>query len=478
MPTTDAAEPVCPPSQRDRSPWRAVLALAWPVLLQQLLVTAVGLSDAILAGRDPSAEANQVAAQSAQTTAMYLAWLLLSYTILVSVGSTALVARFVGAGDGDEAVRVMHQSLLLAAALGLVGTVAGLLWVEELLALLQVRGEAATAAAQYLRPLFAFLVFQVVETCGIACLTGAGDTRTGMWVLGGVALLNLPLAWLLNRGLGLVPALGFPGIALGTALSHVAGCLAVLAVLARGRAGLRLRWRLLRPEAGLMRRLLRISVPAGIDSLTVAVGQLWFLSVVNRLSMDESGAHGIALRWEALSFLTGSAFGTAAMALVGQHLGAGRPDRAARSAWAAFGLGCLVMCLFGAVFYTFAPDMFALFCPYPGQRGVIAAGVPVLRLVAFAMPPLACTVVLTQALRGAGDTRVPVLFNLVGFFLVRLPLAYALTTATLDLGPLGVRRGGNLGLLGAWLAMLIDVFVRGAFFLSRFAGGRWRRIEV
>src|SRR5207245_6803824 len=138
--------------------------------------------------------------------------------------------------------------------------------------------------------------------------------------------------------------------------------------------------KLLRPDWGLLRRLLRISVPAGIDSLTVAVGQLWFLSVVNRLNAATNGAapaaHGIALRWEALSFLTGSAFGTAAMALVGQHLGAGRPDRAARSAWAAFGLGCLVMCLFGAVFYTLAPQMFALFCPYPGQRGVIEAGVP------------------------------------------------------------------------------------------------------
>src|SRR5205085_4047513 len=147
----------------------------------------------------------------------------------------------------------------------------------------------------------------------------------------------VPLAYLFVDGFGVVPPLGFPGIATGTAISHVLGGLAVLIVLARGRAGLRLRASLLWPDPGLLRRLLRVSVPAGLDSLTVAIGQLWFLSVVNRLSPDESGAHGIALRCEALSFLTGTAFGTAAMTLVGQNLGAGRPDRAARDTWTAFG---------------------------------------------------------------------------------------------------------------------------------------------
>jgi Na+-driven multidrug efflux pump len=91
----------------------------------------------------------------------------------------------------------------------------------------------------------------------------------------------------------------------------------------------------------------------------------------------------------------------------------------------------------------------------------------VLRLVAFAMPMLAATIVFTGALRGAGDTRVPVLFTWVGFFAVRIPLAYLLT------GPLV-----GLGLLGAWLAMFADLLVRGPFFVARFLGGRWQRMRV
>jgi Na+-driven multidrug efflux pump len=130
------------------------------------------------------------------------------------------------------------------------------------------------------------------------------------------------------------------------------------------------------------------------------------------------------------------------------------------------------------VFYTLAPQMFELFCPGPEQEPIIEAGVRVLRLVACAMPPLAASIVFTAALRGAGDTRVPVLFTLTGFFLIRIPLAYYLTSREVDLGVLGVWRGANLGLKGAWLAMCADVFVRGGLILLRFAGGRWRRIEV
>jgi len=459
--------------------WREVLTLAWPVLARQFLILLVGLSDRYLAGHfHPPDESQQVSYQASQTTANYLAWFIVSYTVLVSVGSTALVARFVGAGDRSLAIRVTHQSILLAIVFGLLGTVAGLTGMDQLLRVLQLHGASATFAAQYLWPTFLLLTFEVIEAAGIACLAGAGDTLTGFWVTGGVAVVNLPLAWGLCFGLGPLPQLGFPGIAYGTALSHTLGACVVLIALAKGRAGLTLSWHWFRPELDLIWRLLRISVPAAVDSLSVVVGQFWFLSIVNQLGEVASGAHGIALGWEALGFLSGSAFGTAAMTLVGQNLGAGRPDRAARSGWVAFGLGCGVMCTMGAIFFILARPMFLLFCPYQSQADVVDVGVPVLQLVAFAMPFVASTVIITYALRGAGDTRVPVLFTWTGFLCVRIPLAYLFTLPTLDLGVLGVWSGCNWGLLGAWRAMFADLVVRGALLFFRFLSGRWRSIEV
>lgn len=503
------------------SDWHAVLALAWPVIAQQVLILLVSLSDSFLAGHFqplPAAEqaeivghrviavallngasgngfagalaaetawraadhlaARHLSYQAAQTTALYLGWLINSYTLLVGVGATALVARFIGSGDAASAIRVTNQAIVLAVVLGVIGSAVGLAGRERFVEMLQLRGDSLAFAGDYLRPLFLLLMFQLVEAAGIACLVGAGDTRTGLWVLSCVTILNLPLAWGFFHGLGPVSELGFEGISLGTALSHVVGAVMVLIVLMRGRAGLHFYWRLLRPDWDLIRRLLRISVPAGVDSLSLVVCQLWFLTIVNRLGDEAGTAHGIALRWEALGYLFAIGFGTAAMSLVGRNLGARRPDQAARSGWLAFGMGCGVMCAMAAVFVFLAPSMFRLFCPNPEQRHVVDEGVPVLRLVAFAMPATASCLVFTYALRGAGNTRVPMLFTWLGFLGIRIPLAYLLTQERVDLGPFGSVPGLGLGLFGAWLAMFADLYVRGAFFLYRFAGGRWQKIRV
>jgi putative MATE family efflux protein len=459
--------------------WRLVLVLAVPALAQQMLVLAVSLCDRWLAGHAHALNPDeQIALQAAQTTANYLAWFISSYTVLVSVGSTALVAHAIGAGNRRLAIHVTNQSLLLGVVLGLGGSLVALLTLPSLVELLQLHGETARFAIAYLQPLFALLVFQVIEAAGIACLVGAGDTMTGLCVRAGVAVFNVPLAWGFFHGFGPVPAFGFVGIALGTAVSNVLGATAVTAVLLRGRAGLRLDWRQLWPDLSMIRRLLRISVPAGVDSLSVAVGQLWFLSIINHLSDAAKAAHGIALQWEALGYLSGGAFGTAAMTLVGQHLGAKNPRRAARSGWTALALGGTLMTFMGGVFFVLAAPMFRLFCPDEGQIPIINEGVRVLQLIAFAMPPLASCIIFTFALRGAGDTRLPVLFTWFGFFALRIPFAYLLTRAEIDLGPLGAYRGYDLGLFGAWLAMFADLLVRGVFFLVRFAGGGWRHLRV
>jgi putative MATE family efflux protein len=458
-----------------RPTWQRVLYLAWPVLVQQLLLMAVGLYDQYLAGNNlPADPSLHVSYQAAQTTANYLAWFIASCSAIVSVGSTALVARFTGAGDKGHAVHAANQSILLAIILGVAATIVGLLSVGEVVRLMRMSGPAADMTVKFLTPVLALVTLLIVESAGLACLVGAGDTHPTLWVLGGVALINIPLARLCFHGFGPIPGFGFQGIALGTALSHSVGGAAVLVFLARGRAGLTLRFAEMIPDFALIRRLLRVSIPAVIDIFSVGVCQLWFLSMVNRLGVVATAAHGIAIRWESLGYLSGQAFATAAAALVGQNLGARRPDEAARCGWIAWGIGLGAMTAMGAIFYALAPQMFELFCPDANQRDVIAAGVPILRLVAFAMPALACIIIFTGALRGAGDTRLPMLLSLIGFLAIRIPLAYLLMDEV-DFGVLGVGRGP---LYGAWLAMFADLLIRGTLFLIRFATGGWKKTRV
>ena len=144
----------------------------------------------------------------------------------------------------------------------------------------------------------------------------------------------------------------------------------------------------------------------------------------------------------------------------------------------AFALGGGVMCLMGALFFSLARPMFALFCPQPGAAADHRGGRAGAASGRLRHAALACTVIFTSALRGAGDTRVPVLFTWLGFLGVRIPLTYWLCLDRLDLGLLGMWPGWELGLIGAWLAMFADLHVRGALVLWRFASGRWRRIQV
>jgi putative MATE family efflux protein len=453
----------------DRRPMaRLVIALALPVLLQQIIIVTVNLSDRWLAGHiQAGSESAHASLQAAQTTAQYLAWFISSYTVLVSAGASAVVARCIGAGDPNAAIRATHQALILALSIGWIGSAFGLCFTEQLVRALNLRDEAAAQAVSYLQPMFWLLPFQVVEATGVACLQGAGDTRTGMFIQGGIALCNLPVAFIMCRGVGSWDGLGFRGIAWGTATCYTMGAIAVCLVLRRGRAGLLLHGREFRPDPPMLWRLLRISLPAGLDSLSVVAGQIVFLHIVNNLGNVAASAHGTALGWEQLSFQTAHPFGIAAMALVGQNLGARRPHDAARAGWTAFGLACLVSCSMGVLFYTFAPNMARFLNPEPEQANIVNEAIAVLRLVALVTPALVSTIVFTQALRGAGDTKVPVLFTWFGFLAVRLPLAYLLTSAIF-----------NMGLYGAWLGMCADLLVRGTFFFARFAGGKWKKARV
>ena len=315
--------------------------------------------------------------------------------------------------------------------------------------------------------MFALLAFRVIEVGGVACLVGAGDTRTGLWVQGGVAVANVPLAWIsLSRPAGRagsrIRRLGAASASSACrwerrSVTLLAG-IAVLTVLGPRPCRVATAFADFVPDAALLARLLRVSIPAAVDSLSIVGGPILVFAhrQPTRRPAGQRPRHRHRLGSARLSL------GTCV-----RHRGddARRPESRRPPAGPGgpqrldgLRLGSGVMCAMGAVFYVLAPRMFWLFCQDPKQQPVIDVGVPVLRLIAFAMPALASTMIFTAALRGAGDTRVPVVFTWVGFLAVRIPLAYLLT------GP------ADLGLLGAWLAMTADLYVRGAFFLWRFAG--------
>jgi len=451
-----------------------MLRLALPVLVEQFLGVLVGLVDTWLAGNFLAGEA-PLAAIGLMS---YVLWLLPSLFAAIAIGATAMTARCVGAGQAGLAVRVTGQALVLGLALAAAATALAVVAGEPFVAVMQLRGDAAELALRYLRILTPVIPAVMVEQVGIACLRGAGDTFSGFVTMVVVNLVNVVLSTCLVLGWGPFPELGWEGLAIGTASGHAVGAVLVLGLLIRGRAGLTLRWRRLRPNPDLMRRLLRIGVPGGIDVLAILLCHLWFVGIINSLGTVDAAAHSLGVRIESLAYLPGSAFQVAAATLVGQFLGAGDRRRAVRAALlACLGAGSVMVAAGGVMFFG-AAWLTELFAP---QQGAEVAGttVPLLRLVALAMPALALTMVLSGALRGAGDTRWPLLFTFLGFLGVRIPAAYLLAWPSVPLPGLWYELPGmGWGVLGAWYAMVADVFVRAGLVVWRFRHGGWQRIRV
>lgn len=438
---------------------RPLVRLALPVLAEQILFMLVGLSDTWLAGR--YFDAQHLAAIN---VLIYLVWLIGNLFAVAAVGATALTARFVGAGQWDDARRVVNQAYLLGIGVVLLA-VAGMAGGRPLIAAMQLRGASAEYAVRYLYWVLPALPCLMAWQVGVASLRGAGDTVSGLVSMGITNVVNLAVAWPLVLGLGPLPQVGWDGLGIGAAAGYTAGGLFVTWRLARGRGGLQLEMSKLRPDWALLRRLLWIGVPGGADMLTVTFCQLWFVAIINQLGDTASAAHGVAIRLESLGYLPGYAFQLAAATMAGQFLGARDPPRARRSVGVACGAAAAVMGTAGVLFYTSAEPLVRLFVRAE-EGAVIATAAPLLQIVAFAMVPLALLQVLTGALRGAGDTRWPLVITLLGYLGVRIPLTY------------GLALGWNYGVRGAWLAMLADLAFRSALVTGRFLQGGWQRVRV
>ena len=252
----------------------------------------------------------------------------------------------------------------------------------------------------------------------------------------------------------------------------------MLALLLVGRAGLRLQWRLFRPDVDLIGRLLRIGLPGGADVMAILFCHLWFLAIINRLGVLPAAAHSLGVRIESLAYLPGTAFQVAAATLAGQYLGAGDARRAGRSVFMACAVGGGLMCAAGVAFF-FGAETLTLFFLGNNRPETLELTVPLLRIVAFSMPSLALTMILTGGLRGAGDTRWPLVFTFIGYLGVRIPGAYWLAWEEIPIpGTEIVIMGWGWGVLGAWFAMVADIVVRSVFVVARFWHGGWKRTRV
>jgi MATE family multidrug resistance protein len=440
---------------------RQLFWLAMPVLGEQLLILGVGQFDTFLAGQiDKTATA-------AVGVGAYVGWAATLMFSLVGTGTSALVARAWGSGDHATGNRIFNQAVPLALITGLLAL--GLIWngASALATVQNQTGAAHGVCVNYLRMDALSHPFSALILVGSAALRGAGDMRSPLLIMLIVNLANAAVSSCLVFGWG-VESWGVSGIVSGTVFARMLGGCLMLALLLRGHFGLRIRLQDLTFHGESVARILKIGIPALIDSGCTWLGHFTFLSIVSHLASGELGeaifaAHFIGLEVEALTYLPAVAWGTAAATLVGQSLGAGNIQDARRIGHLAV-LQCGVLTTAAAIFYFCGASLvYQVMSRDPIVREI---GVPALQFLSFFQIPLMMLIVYIFTLRGAGDTRTPMLITIGSTLCIRVPVAYFC----------GIVLEG--GLIGAWTGMVVDNCIRACVATYRYSRGKWIHIKV
>ncbi len=432
--------------------------LAWPAMAEMLLMTFTHMVDMIMVGQlGPAA----IAAVGLSTQPMFL---LLGLFQALASGSTALVARAVGAEDRELANAVARQAGVVTLLFGLLVGVMGWALSPAVPRLMGAEPAVQGLAAAYFRIIMLSMPVVTLAFVLGAVLRGSGDTRTPMQVNAVANVVNVAGNYVLIFGHFGFPALGVTGAALATAGARVVAGVLLLAILFSGRRRIHLSLReSYRPKADLLRRVFRVGIPAALEQLVMRAGQLVFVRLVAGLGTAVLAAHQIALSVEWLAFMPSFGFGMAATTLVGQGIGAGRPDWSEKAAYETRRIGILVLAVIGTGLFFFGEEIVRL---YTRDPEVVAMGAQALRIMALSQPFMAVNFIMAGSLRGAGDTRWPLLTTATGIWGVRVLLGYLLAVLA------------GLGLAGAWVAMAADHIVRATLLTARFRAGRWKHLAI
>ena len=449
--------PLTPAAER-RLLRRQVLALSWPVILENLLQSLIGFVDTAFVGHlGTDALAGTGGAQQ-------LVWLITTALSAIMMGATVLVAHAIGARQPAEARRVGKQALMLAAGVAVVISAGTYLLAAPAVGLLGMDPAATRLGVLYLQISGIGLPLLVGMFTGSALLRGAGDTRTPMLITLFINVINAVAAYVLIYGAGPIPGLGVAGSAWAGNVARLFGCALLAWVFLRPRQLLTLRepggWRL---DGRLVRRMLNIGLPTAGEQFMLSFGLTLYGLIVISLGTTVYATQRASMNIVQMAFLPGFGFAMAATTLVGQAMGAGRVRAAEEGTWIATRYCMLLMGSVGLVFGLFGAPLMHLFSDDPA---VIRMGGEALFIAAWNQPFMAVAQVLAGGLRGAGDTRYPLISTMLGVWLIRLPLGWFL----------GVVLGW--GLDGIFLAYVLDTLLRAGMNLWRWRRGRWRTMHV
>lgn len=447
------AQPLSAVSLRKR-----VIDLAGPSLAEMFLVSAVNMADLMMVGKLGPAAITSVGLTN-QPMMFFM-----SVFMALNVGTTALIARLVGAGDIQKASAAAKQTLAVALVMGLIVASIAVVFAEPILRIMGAAPDVMTQALPYFRVVGAGSLFGAMAMNMTASLRGAGDTKSSMKINTIANICNLIGNYILINGVLGFPKWGVFGAGVATTLSRFIAFILFFRILTSGSKRIKLAFfEKYTLDWPLLKRAFRVGIPAAIEQLVLRFGMVVFTMVVSGLGTVVFASHQIGMSIMSLSFMPGMAFAVAATTLVGQCLGAEKPDEAERSARETRFLGSIVAMTMAGVFFFFGRQIALL---YTNNEQVVSQTAMILKLYALVQPAQSTAFIMAGALRGAGDTKWALYASALGTWVGRVAVALLLVKVF------------QMGLMGAWLAMGADQLGRAIVISLRFRTGRWKHHKI
>ncbi len=436
---------------------RAILLLSVPMVLEMVMESVFAVVDVFFVAK--------LGAGAVATVGLTESMLTLIYAVAMGlgIGATAIVARRTGEKDAEGAARSAVQVIALGVIVSTVLGACGALLAPRLLMLMGAQPEVVAHGVNYTRVMLGGNIVVMMLFLINAIFRGAGDAAIAMRVLWLANLINILLGPCLIFGLGPFPKLGVVGAAIATTIGRGTGALYAFSRLLRGSGRIGIARRHLQLDLALMWRVLRLSASAAFQVFIGMASWIGLTRILSSFGSDALAGYTIGMRVILFALLPSWGMSNAAATMVGQALGAGKPERAERAVWLAGFYNMCFLGLVGLIFVIFAGTIVGVFTNDPQ---VVPYGTDCLRIVACGFLFYAYGMVLTQSFNGAGDTKTPTIINLFVFWLWEIPLAYALAFV-FKLGPRGV-----------FMAMTIAFSTLAIVSAAIFRRGHWKTRTV
>ncbi|MFN5171401.1 MAG: MATE family efflux transporter [Cyclobacteriaceae bacterium] len=437
---------------------RAIFLLSVPMILEMSMEALFAVVDVFYVSR-----LNDNDALAAVTLTESMLTLIYSIAIGLSMGVTALVARRVGEKEIPAASVAAVQSLYIGVGISVVITVGGLLFAEDLLALMGASSSIIQNCSGYTKWMLGGNLTIMLLFLINAIFRGAGDASLALRALVISNGLNIILDPVFIFGFGPVPAFGVEGAAIATNIGRGVGVLYQIYHLWRGKGLIKIHVENFMVQTSVMMNLIRISLGGTLQFLIGSASWIFLVRIMSTFGSEALAGYSIAIRVIIFTILPSWGMANASATLVGQNLGAGQPERAEQSVWKTGFYNMIFLVGVMIIFLLFARPILEFFT---SDARVIEFGIECLRVIALGYVFYGYGMVIAQSFNGAGDTRTPTLLNFFGFWCFQIPLAYALAI-TFNFGPTGVYAAISIAESAIAIAGILI-----------FRQGKWKAVKI